>query len=126
MAGNPHPRLENLKPFKKGQIANPKGRPKGIRNWSTIIQSLLADVDLMDKVVKNKPSYWNDIEVKNGANLIVVAMMIKAMQGDKQAAEWLSKTGFKEQIDVTTNGESFRTIVEIVGADFDEHSNKIS
>ena len=32
---------DNLKPFKKGQSGNPKGRPKGSKNRSTIIKKWL-------------------------------------------------------------------------------------
>lgn len=118
---NPNPNLDNLKPFVKGQIANPNGRPKGVKNWATVIQDLLGDEDLIDKVVKTKPSYWDDLPVKNGATLIAVAMMIKAMQGDKNAAEWLSKTGFKQEIDITTNGNDLNVaLVRFIGDDNDD------
>ena len=43
------PNLENLKPFKKGEVANPTGRPKGKRNRSTILKELL---DLNDQELK--------------------------------------------------------------------------
>jgi hypothetical protein len=33
--------LQNLTPFKKGEVANPTGRPKGKRNRSTILKELL-------------------------------------------------------------------------------------
>jgi hypothetical protein len=32
---------QNLTPFKKGEVANPTGRPKGKRNRSTILKELL-------------------------------------------------------------------------------------
>lgn len=34
-------KMKNLKPFKKGQSGNPKGRPKGSLNRSTIAKELL-------------------------------------------------------------------------------------
>lgn len=90
---------ENLKPFKKGdKRINRKGRPKGVKNWSTVIQQLLADEELIDKVVGTKPSYWDSLPSKNAANAIVVAMMIRAMQGDKGAAEWLRKSGYGDKL----------------------------
>lgn len=91
-------RLNNLKPFAKGQSGNPKGRPKGIKNWSSIVQQLLADEKLIDKVVKTKPSYWDDLPNQNAANAIVVTMIIKAMQGDQKAADWLRKSGFGDKL----------------------------
>lgn len=91
---------EELKPtlWKPGQSGNPKGRPKGVKNWSTVVQQLLADEKLMDKISKNKPSYWNDLPTKNAANAIVVAMIIQALKGEKNAAEWLRKAGFGDKL----------------------------
>lgn len=90
--------LNNLQSFKKGVSGNPKGRPKGLKNWSSIVQQLLADEKLIDKVVAKKPAYWDDLPTKNGANAIVVAMMIRAMQGEQKAADWLRKTGFGDKL----------------------------
>lgn len=89
---------DNLKPFPKGVSGNPKGRPKGIKNWSTVIQQLLADEKLLDKVVKQKPSYWEELPNKNAANAIVVAMMINAMAGDHKSATWLRRAGFGDKL----------------------------
>lgn len=89
---------QNLKPFPKGVSGNPKGRPKGVKNWSTVVQQLLADEKLIDKVVTTKPAYWEELPTKNAANAIVVSMIIKAMQGQKDAAEWLRKSGFGDKL----------------------------
>lgn len=40
---------QNLTPFKKGEVANPTGRPKGKRNRSTILKELL---DMNDQELK--------------------------------------------------------------------------
>lgn len=90
--------LDNLKPFPKGVSGNPKGRPKGVKNWSTVVQQLLADEELIDKVVTTKPAYWNELPTKNAANVIVMAMIIKAMQGSNDAANWLRRTGFGDKL----------------------------
>lgn len=89
--------IDNLKPFKPGQSGNPKGRPKGVKNWSTIVQQLLADEKLLDKHLQKKPTYWEDLPNKNAANAIVMAMIIHAMSGKKDAAEWLRKAGFGDK-----------------------------
>jgi hypothetical protein len=83
--------------FKPGQSGNPKGRPKGSKNWSTIIQELLADEQLADMMVPNKPSWWNDLPQKNGANAMIVALMVKALDGDVRAADVLFKAGWGNQ-----------------------------
>lgn len=99
---NLHP---NLKPFPKGVSGNPKGRPKGTKNWSTVVRDLLNDEELLDKISKNKPSYYEHLPVKNGAHAIVIAMMIEALKGKKEAAEWLRKTGWGDKIDITSGEE---------------------
>lgn len=89
--------IDNLKPFKPGQSGNPKGRPKGTKNWASIVQKLLSDEELLDKILTKKPHYWDTLPTKNAANAIVIAMIIKSLSGDKNAAEWLRKTGFGDK-----------------------------
>jgi len=40
---------DNLKPFKKGQSGNPKGRPKGSKNRSTIINPITGEEELLSQ-----------------------------------------------------------------------------
>ncbi len=108
------PNLQNLKPYKPGESGNILGRPRGIKNISTIIKQLLADEELMDAMAKNKPGYWDKLPNKNGANALVAAMMIKAMQGDSKAATWISKYGFGDKIDITSDGERIEMAPVIV------------
>jgi hypothetical protein len=108
---------ENLKPWKKGQSGNPKGRPKGTKNWSTIVQRILADEELMDKISKNKPSYWSELPEKNAANAIIVAMVVEALKGNHKAADWLRKTGYGEKLKLDAEEGLFQATkieVEIV------------
>lgn len=89
---------KNLKPFQKGQSGNPKGRPKGIKSWSTIVQGLLADPEFADKIISQKPGWWDNLPNKNLAEVITTAMIVKAVSGDDKAARWLSKTGYGDKI----------------------------
>lgn len=91
---------ENLKPWPKGTSGNPNGRPKGVKNLSTLIQQLLADEKLMDTVVKNKkkPEYWDSLPNKNMASAVIMAIAIKALQGDTQAAAWIAKYGYGDKL----------------------------
>jgi len=61
---------ENLTPFKKGNNANPKGRPKGSKNKSTIFKEALA--------LKDKNGVTNETKL--------VAMLMKlGIEGDLKA-----------------------------------------
>ena len=80
--------------FKPGKSGNPSGRKSGTKNWSSIIQKLLANEDFANKVIAKKPSWWNNLPNKNLAEIIVAAMAIAAAGGEIAAAEWLRKTGY--------------------------------
>ncbi len=47
---NPHPRVSNLKPFKKGSSGNPGGRTRGKVNLMAILNELLAEVNPATKL----------------------------------------------------------------------------
>lgn len=109
---------ENLIPAKKGEVRNPKGKPKGTLNWSTVVKRLLDDEEFYQKILatnKKSPEWLKYIPTKNAAHAIASAMMVKAMSGDKKAADWLRKTGFGDKVDVTTDGKPLNVaLVEFV------------
>lgn len=119
--------LANLKSWKPGQSGNPNGRPKGIKNWSTIVQDLLADEKLLKQMLstsKNKPKFLEALPTNNAANAIVATMIVKSIGGDKQAAEWLRKTGFGDKMIHEMEDGFFQTKkleVEVVKSD---HKNE--
>lgn len=84
---------QNLKPYKKGQSGNPKGRPKKIPELDKLLAEVLG-------------------EKKDGieaAQAILMALRAKATKGDVRAAEVLLDRAYgkpKQQTDITTNGES--------------------
>ena len=86
------PTIENLKPFKKGQSGNPKGRPK-MPDLKEAIAKILA-------------------EEKDGVTAleaILAALRAKAAKGDVRAAQELLDRGFgraQQKIDHTTDGEA--------------------
>ncbi len=88
-----------------------QGRPKGSRNWSTVVQDLLNDEELFDQLVQNmqnKPAWLAATGTKSLMQAVTVAQAIKAMGGSHFSAEWLRKTGFGDKIDITSNGETIQ------------------
>ena len=101
---------ENLKPFKKGQSGNPKGRPKGARSRSTIVQQWLesSEVIINPLTGKNQRLQQSDI--------ITLALIKKARKGDVQAFKELMDSGYGKtltSVDVTTQGEKLNPIPAI-------------
>lgn len=80
-------RLENLIPIQKGEVRNPKGRPKGSRNRSTIIREIL---ELVNETGKDNEYSINMAQVEkalNGDTLAYKAIMDSAYGAPKQEIE---------------------------------------
>lgn len=78
--------------FKPGNPGG--GRPKGTRNWSGIVQALLADKDLAKKVINKDSELFKRFPNRNLAEYIAMAMCVRAASGDVVAAEWVRRTGY--------------------------------
>ncbi len=96
--------------FKPGVSGNTKGRPKGSLNLSTVVKQLLDDKEFAEQVIRQKPSYWQYLPNKNFASAIIMAMMIKALQGDVRAATWLRVTGYGNRVEVGQNERSLKPV----------------
>lgn len=92
---------DNLIPPKKGEVRNPKGKPKGTLHISTHIQNMLNDEDF--ELYLQHPT--KGIELFKGAPIkaIIKTAAIKAANNDAPAREWLAKHGWKQQIDITSD-----------------------
>lgn len=77
---------KNLKPWAKGQSGNPAGKPKGVRNRSTIIREWLETKATDDK--------GGDI-----ADQLVCALIVKAAEGDVMAFRELFDSGYGKNTD---------------------------
>ncbi len=106
----PNPKNLEGHGFQPGESGNPAGRPVGIKNWSTVVQDLLADTELPDKLLKDKPGWWDGIMNKNAAQLIAMAMIERAMLGDDKAATWLRKTGYGDKIDLRSGDKPIKAV----------------
>lgn len=95
--------LEKRKSFEKGDPRiNRDGRPLGVRNRSTIVKEWLE----VKKRAKNPLSEQEeDLEVQD---MLVLAMIGKALKGDVNAFKELMDSGYGKllnQHDLTTDGE---------------------
>jgi hypothetical protein len=70
---------QNLKPFEKGNNANPNGRPKGSKNRSTIVKELLEFASSQKNVLTGEQ------ETLTQEQAITLAMLLKANKGDVNA-----------------------------------------
>ena len=113
MALNP----QNLIPVKKGEIRNPKGKPKGTLNLSTHIQNMLNDEGFEAVLLDSKKGA---IEYKGAPVKAIIAVAIQKALHDKEKgavwAEWLAKHGYGTKVDVTSGGEPIKiALVEFIG-----------
>jgi hypothetical protein len=84
--------------IKKGQVLNPKGRPKGSKSLSTLIQQMMTDEDFETLIPDPQHGFR---EFKGAAaKAIIEGAMIRAIQGDLKAADWLAKYGYGTKVEV--------------------------
>lgn len=81
-------KLDNLKPFKKGESGNPNGRPKGALNRSTIARKWLE----VNQSLKNPLTGEN--ETMSQEDLMTLALIKKAREGDVAAYKALMDSGY--------------------------------
>jgi hypothetical protein len=91
-----------------------QGRPKGSKNWSTVVKELLQDEELFQKLLdgmSTKPAWLNHTSPKTLMDAITIAQSLKALSGgngSQASAEWVRKTGFGDKIDITSGGEAIK------------------
>jgi predicted methyltransferase MtxX (methanogen marker protein 4) len=97
-----------LDPSEAGKLG---GRPKGSKNWSSVVQELLDDEALFNTLVENmerRPAWLKPTGTKTLMQAVTIAQAIKAMGGSHFSAEWLRKTGWGDKVDITSGGERIR------------------
>ena len=79
---------ENLKPFGKGNNANPNGRPKGSKNRARVARKYL------DLISKQKNGLTGEVEELSQEEVITLAMLTKASKGDVNAYKAVMDSAF--------------------------------
>lgn len=84
------PNPENIEPhkFEKGSSGNPNGRPKGSKNRSTIARYWLS----IEQNLKNPLT--GDTETMSQEDLMTLALIKKAREGDTNAYKALMDSGY--------------------------------
>jgi len=72
--------------FKKGESGNPNGRPKGVKNRSTLLKKWI-EVNAKVKNPVTKKEEFGTVE-----DLITIALISKAIAGDIQAIKEINDT----------------------------------
>jgi hypothetical protein len=80
--------IPNSKPFPKGVSGNPNGRPKGIRNRSTIVREWLEAIYSKTNPITGKT------ETLQIQDHIVISLIGKALKGDVPAFKELMDSSF--------------------------------
>lgn len=104
-------KLDNLKPFEKGESGNPNGRPKGAKNRSTIARYWLE----VNQNLKN-PLTGSD-ETMSQEDLMTLALIKKAREGDVAAYRALMDSGYGAPVQQV---EQTQTNIDLSGLSTDE------
>lgn len=100
-------KLDNLKPFEKGESGNPNGRPKGARNRSTIAKQWL---EVSQKIKNPITGKEENLEQQD---IMTLALIKKARNGDVSAYKELMDSAYgkiMQPTDITTKGDSLNVI----------------
>ena len=83
---------ENLIPYEKGQSGNPKGRPVGSKNRSTVAKKWLQ----IEQNLKNPLT--SEMETMSQEDLMTLALIKKARDGDTSAYQKLLDSAYGQPI----------------------------
>lgn len=95
--------VQNLIPAKKGEVRNPKGKPKGTRDRRTIARHWL------EAMQSGKNPISGQTEELSQADWVFLALLAKARKGDVPAIKELMDSGYgkiADKSDVTIGGDA--------------------
>jgi hypothetical protein len=105
---------ENLKPFKKGESGNPKGRPKGSRNRSTIAREWLEVSQYITNPITGEK------EKLEQQDIMTLAIIKKARDGDVAAYKALLDSAYGQPLQQIQQEVSKIDEIEIVIREADD------
>lgn len=101
----------NLIPPVKGEVRNPKGKPKGTIHLSTHIQNMLNDENFELKLKDG--TLLKEMPVK----AIIKTAIAKSLSGDTRAMEILFKHGYGEKLKVEIDDPRKAILEKYMGED---------
>lgn len=99
----------NLTPFQPGQVANPRGRPKGSLDMSTRVKRILKRKIDWDKINIRDGDGLEALKRRYGksavADALIYIQVSKALTGDTAAFREIRKAGWGDMIKGELQGE---------------------
>lgn len=120
----------NLIPPKKGEVRNPKGKPKGTRNRKTIFKELLEQAALASvnkrqaRALSSSDEDVIDLPQQTVADQVAASLLISAIGGDVAAARELMDSGFGKLTDKLENMHSFNKMGSVEAKVSDKEGDK--
>lgn len=96
------PNPENIRPPKPGEVRNPKGKPLGTKNRSTILKKWIEVATKLKNPITGKDEFGT-VEDK-----VTLALIARALTGDVQAIKEINDTLYgklTEKSEVNTTGD---------------------
>ena len=102
------PNPENLRPAKKGEVRNPKGKPKGTRNRSTIAREWLEVSQFITNPITGEK------EKLEQQDIMTLGIIKKAREGDVNAYKALMDSAYGQPLQQIQQEVSKIDEIEIV------------
>jgi hypothetical protein len=91
------------KKFEEGQSGNPKGRPKGARNRSTVA------LEWLTLLSEGQNEISGEVETLEQQDFIMLSLIKKAKEGDVQAAKELLDSAYGKAKETIESNHTFTT-----------------
>lgn len=108
------PNPENLRPAKKGEVRNPKGKPKGTRNRSTIAREWLEVTQFITNPITGEK------EKLEQQDIMTLGIIKKAREGDVNAYKALMDSAYGQPLQQIQQEVSKIDEIEIVIKEADD------
>ena len=108
------PNPENLRPAKKGEVRNPKGKPKGTRNRSTIAREWLEVSQFITNPITGEK------EKLEQQDIMTLGIIKKARDGDVNAYKALMDSAYGQPLQQIQQEVSKIDEIEIIIKEADD------